>query len=63
METEITMAIAFLLEQVGPALKVMSEPLRMTMTECIEIAKQINSDTTHNLIAMCAPMAEQAILQ
>lgn len=64
METEIVYAIALLLQQVGEtAFQLMTEPVKMTMEKCIELATTINMDNTHPFIMTCTPFAEEAVVQ
>lgn len=64
METEIIYAIALLMQQVSETtFQLMTEPVKMTMEKCIEMAAVINMDNTHPYLMTCAPFTESAIVQ
>lgn len=63
METEIIYAVALILEQANTMFHLVTEPVKMTMDQCVEMAKQINEDTTIPYIMTCTPFVEQAITQ
>lgn len=64
METEIIYALSLLLQQVSEtSFQLMTEPVKMTMEACIEMAKSINMDATHPFIMTCTPFTEAAIVQ
>lgn len=63
METEIVYAVALILEQTDTTFQLMTEPVKMAMERCIEMAKEINMDTTHPFLMVCAPFTEAGIIQ
>ncbi len=64
METEIVYVVALILEQVSQAgFILMTEPVKMALDQCIEMATAINMDNTHPYIMTCTPFTEAAIVQ
>ncbi len=64
METEIVYAIALIFQQVSEtAFQLMTEPVKMTVEKCIEMATAINMDNTHPYLMTCVPFTEAAIVQ
>lgn len=64
METEIVYAVALILQQVSETVfQLMSEPVKMAMDQCIEMATTVNMDNTHPYIMTCTPFTEPAIVQ
>lgn len=64
METEIVYVMALILEQVSQTgFALMTEPVKMTIEKCIEMATQVNMDMSHPYIMTCTPFTEPAIVQ
>jgi hypothetical protein len=64
METEIMNVLAILFEQVSKdGLLMLGEPVKMTIEQCVELAKSINTDLTHPYLVSCIPMWEEVIVQ
>lgn len=63
MENELIYAVALLLEQADTIFHLVAEPVKMTMEQCVEMAKTINEDTTIPYIMTCTPFVEPVITQ
>lgn len=64
METEIVYAVALILQQVSEtAFQLMTEPVKMAMDQCLEMAKEMNMDNSHPYVMACLPFTEPTITQ
>lgn len=64
METEIVYVMALILEQVSQAgFVLITEPVKMTIEKCIEMATQVNMDMSHPYIMTCTPFTEEVLTQ
>lgn len=62
METDILYALALIFEQVSATgFILVTEPVKMTIEKCVEIATQINMDTSHQYVMTCTPFIEKGV--
>lgn len=64
METEIVYVVGIILQQVSEtAFQIMTEPVKMAVEECINMAKEINMDNSHPYVMACLPFTEAGLIQ